>query len=158
MWHYRSVLEKCWHKHELVWDLKTWYIITLSSLYPIYDAGCSCIVVPHSFAWWHHEMETFPALLALCVGNSPVTGQFSNSPITSQFPSQRSVTRSFDVFFNLPLNKQLSKQWWGWWFETPSHSLWHHCNALNWRKGTKELSPCVCLAICSTSHFDIKME
>ena len=39
------------------------------------------------------------------------------------------VTRSFGVFFDLHLNKQLSKQWWGWWFETPSSSLWRQCNA-----------------------------
>ena len=60
-------------------------------------------------SWWRHQMETFSALLAVCAGNSPVTGEF---------PSQRSVSRSFDVFFDLRLNKQLSKQWWGWWFET----------------------------------------
>ena len=41
--------------------------------------------------WWRHQMETFSALLALCAGNSPVTGEF---------PSQRPVTRSFDVFFD----------------------------------------------------------
>ena len=46
-------------------------------------------------------METFSALLALCVGNSPVT---------SEFPAQRPVTRSFDVFFDLRLNKRMSKQ------------------------------------------------
>ena len=40
-------------------------------------------------------METFSALLALCAGNSRVTGEF---------PSQRTVTWSFDVFFNLHLN------------------------------------------------------
>ena len=28
------------------------------------------------------------------------------------------------------LNKWLSKQWWGWWFETPSCSLWRHCNVV----------------------------
>ena len=56
------------------------------------------------------------ALPALCVGNSPSTGEF---------PSQRPVTRSFEVFFGL--NKRLSKQSWGWWFETPSCSLWRHC-------------------------------
>ena len=55
----------------------------------------------------------------LCAGNSPVTGEF---------PSQRPVTRNFDVFFDLRLNKQLKKQSWGWWFEMPSHSLWHYCN------------------------------
>ena len=43
-------------------------------------------------------METFSALLAICAGNSPVPGEF---------PAQRPVTRSFDVFFHLRLNKRL---------------------------------------------------
>ena len=68
-------------------------------------------------------METFSALLAICAGNSPVTGEF---------PPQRPVTRNFDVFFDLRLNKRLSKHWWGWWFETPSCSLWRHCNEHTW--------------------------
>ena len=45
-------------------------------------------------------METFSALLAICAGNSPVTGEFH---------TQRPVTRSFDVFFDLHLYKRLSK-------------------------------------------------
>ena len=68
-------------------------------------------------SWWRHQMETFSALLAICAGNSPVPGEF---------PAQRPVTRSFDVFFDLRLNKRLSKQSWGRWFETLS--LWRHCN------------------------------
>ena len=64
-------------------------------------------------------METFSALLALCAGNSPVTGEF---------PSQRLVMRNFDIFFDLRLNKRLSKQSWSWWFETPSCPLRRHCN------------------------------
>ena len=72
-----------------------------------------------TMSWWRHQMETFSALLAICAGNSPVTGEF---------PAQRPVTRSFDVSFDLHLNKRLSKQSWGWWFETPSHPLWRHCN------------------------------
>ena len=51
-----------------------------------------------------------------------------NSPVTGEFPTQRSVTRSFDIFYDLLLNKRLSKQSWGWWFETPSRLLWRHCN------------------------------
>ena len=70
-------------------------------------------------SWWRHQMETFSALLAICAGNSPV------------FPIQRPVTRSFDVFFDLRLNKRLSKQSWGWWFETLPHPLWRHSNVLN---------------------------
>ena len=58
-----------------------------------------------------------------------VTGPLcGNSPVTGEFPSQRPVTRSFDVFFDLRLNKRLSKQSWGWWFETPSRPLWRQCN------------------------------
>ena len=64
-------------------------------------------------------METFSALLAICAGNSPVPGEF---------PAQRPVTRSFDVFFDLRLNKRLSKQSWGWWFETLPCPLWRHRN------------------------------
>ena len=40
------------------------------------------------------------------------------------------MTQSFDVFFDLRLNKSVSKQSWGWWFETPPSSLWYHCNEL----------------------------
>ena len=65
-------------------------------------------------------METFSALLTLYAGNSPVPGEF---------PTQRPVTRSFDVYFDLRPNRRLSKQSWGWWFETASCSLWRHRNA-----------------------------
>ena len=51
-----------------------------------------------------------------------------NSPVPGEFPTQRPVTRSFDVYFDLRPNKRLSKQSWGWWFETLSWSLWRHCN------------------------------
>ena len=47
-----------------------------------------------------------------------------------EFPTQRSVARSFDVFFDLHLNKRLRKQWWGWWFETPSLPFWRHRNVV----------------------------
>ena len=57
----------------------------------------------------------------------PLCGEFTGP---GEFPAQRPVTRSFDVFFDLRLNKRLSKQPWGWWFETPSWSLWRHCNVL----------------------------
>ena len=46
-------------------------------------------------------METFSVLLVICAENSSVTGEF---------PAQKPVTRSFDVFFDLWLNKQLRKQ------------------------------------------------
>ena len=75
--------------------------------------------MPYEYTWWRHQMETFSALLAICAGNSTV-------PV--EFPTQRPVTLSFDVYFDLRPNKRLSKQSWGWWFETLSWSLWRHCN------------------------------
>ena len=49
---------------------------------------------------------------------------------SGEFPSQWPVTRSFDVFFGLRLDKRLSKQPRGWWFETPSRSLSRQCNEI----------------------------
>ena len=75
-------------------------------------------------------METFSALLSLSVW-------FSRSLVNSSHKGP--VTRSFDVFFDLHLNKQLNKQSRRWWFETPSRSLWRHCN----EKGRKlRRGPC----------------
>ena len=48
--------------------------------------------------------------------------------LTGEFPSQRSVTRSFDVFFDLCLKKRLSTQSRRWGFDTPPRQLWRHCN------------------------------
>ena len=64
-------------------------------------------------------METFSALLALCVGNSSVT---------DEFPSQKEVMRSFDVCFDLRLNKGFGKRSRRRWLETPSRSLRRHFN------------------------------
>ena len=100
----------CFHGSYFAWT-KFWF------------DGMKRIIPPRDRkSWWRHQMETFSALLAICAGNSPVTGEF---------PTQRLVTRSFDVFFDLRLDKRLSKQSWGRWFETPSLSLWRHCNVCN---------------------------
>ena len=98
-------------------------VIKLAYLKPYENnrAHYSCDIFSEN-SWWRHQMETFSALLAICAGNSPVSGEF---------PAQRPVTRSFDVFFDLCPNKRLSKQSWGWWFETQSGSLWRHSNVLS---------------------------
>ena len=55
----------------------------------------------------------------------PLWGEFTGH---RWIPSQRPVTQSFDVFFDLRLNKRPSKQWRRRWYETTSRSLWRHCN------------------------------
>ena len=65
--------------------------------------------------WWRHQMETFSALLAICAGNSPVTGEFQ---------AQRPVRRSFD----LRLNKRVSKQGWHRWFRR--HHVHYYVTAM----------------------------
>ena len=69
-------------------------------------------------SWWRDQWKYFPR-------NWPLDGEFTGP---GEFPTQMPVMRSFDVFFDLRLNKRLSKQPWGWWFETPSWSLWRQCN------------------------------
>ena len=68
-------------------------------------------------SWWRHQIETFSALLALYEWNPPLTGGF---------PSQRPVRGTLIFFFDLCLNKRLSKQPRRRWFETPSRSPWRH--------------------------------
>ena len=79
-------------------------------------AWCICA------SWWRHGIETYPRCWDFVRGIQSTGG----------FPSQRPVTRSFDVFFHLRLNKRLSKQSRRLWFETPSRSLWRHCNGCFW--------------------------
>ena len=95
-------------KHSDIFDL----FLSSSLCHIIYAIDDTLLWFVHTItlidvSWWRHQMETFSALLAICAGNSPVSGQF---------PAQRPVTRSFDIFLDLSLNKRLSKQSWGWWF------------------------------------------
>ena len=62
----------------------------------------------------------------------PLCGEFTGP---GEFPAQRPVTWSFDVLFDLRLNKRLSKQPRGWWFEMQSCSLWRHCDVCYLTKG-----------------------
>ena len=83
-------------------------------------------------AWWRHQMETFSALLAICAGNAPVTGEFPRIPHTKASDAE------LWYFFDRCLNKWSSKQSWCWWFETQSRPLWRHCNAKHY-SGTMNL-------------------
>ena len=68
------------------------YISVIPKLFSVYMPRS----LRHTMSWWRHQMENFFALLAICAGNSPVPGEF---------PTQKPVTRSFDVFFDLrPIN------------------------------------------------------
>ena len=97
-----------------------WCCVSTEREWCLWYSGCVAWTSQRLMPWCRHQMKTFSVLLALCAENSSLTGEF---------PSQRPVTRRFDVFFDLRLNKRLSKQPWGWWFETPSSSLWRQCNA-----------------------------
>ena len=112
--------------------------------------GCYILVLgcqKFTSSWWRHHKETFAALLVLCAGNSHVPGEF---------PTQRPVTPSFEVFFDL-LNKWLSKQSIRRCFETPSRSLRRHFNmqyrwSLNRTEHNKwfycALCFCGCIMLC----------
>ena len=81
-----------------------------------YQLQCLQTVHIKWYSWWRHQMETFSALLAICAANSPVPGH----------KGQWRGTLMFSLI--CALNKRLSKQSWGWWFETLSRPLWRHRN------------------------------
>ena len=80
-------------------------------------------------SWWSKQppcgyMMTISNGNIFCV-TGHLCGEFT-SP--GEFPAQTPMTRSYDVFFDLSLNKRLSKQSQGWWFEMQLRQLWRHCN------------------------------
>ena len=90
---------------------------------PHYHSVCLCFI--HMYCITHFMMTSSNGNIFRVTG--PLCGEFTGP---GEFPPQRPVTRSFDVFFDLRLNKRLSKQPWGWWFETHPWTLWRHCNDL----------------------------
>ena len=67
-------------------------------------------------SWWRHQIDAFSRYWPFVRG---IHRSLVNSPHKGQWRGALMICA---------LNKRLSKQWWGWWFETPSRSLWRHCN------------------------------
>ena len=78
----------------------------------------------HIFPWWNLIYMMTSSNGNIFRVTDPFCGEFTG-PV--EFPTQRPVTQSVDVFY-LRLNKRLSKQPWGWWFDTPSWLSWRQCN------------------------------
>ena len=75
----------------------------------LYITGVHSFRCSHSLGtWWRHQMDTFSVLLALCTGNSPVTGEVS---------SQGQVTRSLDFFICTLTHNQVNNR---------SPVIWNH--------------------------------
>ena len=104
-----TLLECCWRTRTMLWFLIPWLFMSPSHQQPWY-----CLIHDDVIKWKH-----FPR-------NWPFLRGIHRSRWIPH--KKRPVTRSFDVFFDLRLNKRLCKQPWGWWFETPSWSLWRQCN------------------------------
>ena len=84
--------------------------------------------------YWQHDLSKISRHISMMTSSKlkhfprswPFARGIHRSPVNS--PQKRPMTRNFDVFFDLRLNKRLSKQSWGWWFDTSLRPLWRHCN------------------------------
>ena len=90
------------------------------------------------------KSEYFLHNMVLCERNPPVTGGF---------PSQRPVKRSLIIFFDVRLNKRLSKQPRRRWFEPPWRLLWHHCNGHSISHHGVRAMECLCRPFCIRTTF-----
>ena len=70
-------------------------------------------------SWWSHKWKYF-------LHNWPFVRGIHGSPVISPHKGQWHGALMFSL--NCVLNKPLSKQLWGWWFEMPSRPLWRHRN------------------------------
>ena len=113
---------------------KKWHFYLVMSWWRCVEAQWSlCYYIPsdHKFLFSFNMMTSSNGNVFCVTG--PLCGEFTGQrwiPLASEFPSQRPVMQSFDDFFDLRLNKRLSKQSWGWGFEMPLYPLWHHRNDL----------------------------
>ena len=116
------VIQTCWHEAHKQFAWKTWNSYESRMIWTSSELHKNCMTstpeVPTYYTW----MWSLTSLL--CTSYEWATRSIVE--FSGEFPTQRPVTRSFDVFFGLRLNKRLSKQSRGWWFETLSHSLWRH--------------------------------
>ena len=101
-------------------------------LHTKFNFGIWRFIVNHILMNWMYcslpkIMMTSSNANIFCI-TGPLCGEFT-SP--GEFTAQRPVTWSFNVFFDPCPNKRLSKQPRGWWFETPSWSLWRQCNDIS---------------------------
>ena len=105
----------------------------------LFDCACNKCLMTHLQGWLDvfNEFHVWSILYLFQLQLFMMTSSNGNifriiGPLcrefTGEFPTKRPVTQSFDVFFDLRLNKKLSKQSWGWWFEMPSRPLWCHSN------------------------------
>ena len=76
------------------------------------------------YSWFWSQIHMFVLLMYAIYMMMSSNGNIFRWPFVRNSP----VTLRFDVFLDLRLNKRLSKQPWGWWFETPSRTLWRHRN------------------------------
>ena len=96
-----------------------------------------CLIISNDIHCAPHRVKRFTWFMYILFINYDDVIKWKHFPRYWSFvrgihrsPAQRPVPRSFDVFFDLRLNKRLSKQSWGWWFETLSRPLWRQCNVI----------------------------
>ena len=88
------------HYWNQYWRMFNWDILRNKPRWNLNHTKSAILLISQrvDISWWRHQMEAFSALPAICAENSPVPGEF---------PVQRPLTRSFDIFFDLRLNKRL---------------------------------------------------
>ena len=124
----------------MAWDLHYWPYLRSNFLSPVIPLTkgrvcepltISLLLASTSFLakrpwvscipWWRHQMETFPRYW-------PFVRVIHRSPVNS--PQKGQWRGALMVSLICAFNKRLSIQSWGWGLETPSRSLWRHCNEI----------------------------
>ena len=80
--------------------------------------------IKHCPTWWH-MMTSWNGNIFRVTGH--LCGEFTSH---RWIPRTKASKAELWCFFDIRLNKRVSKQSWGWWFETPARPLWHHNNAM----------------------------
>ena len=120
----KHVLQQCKSKTHCLWQrMKVMRPFLVSSHEVPQD-----FVKSHRNLEWHHPIlkkwPTLSALLALCEGNPSVTGGF---PLKGQWRGALMFSLICAWTDGEANNRDACR-----WFETPSRSIWRHCNDTGW--------------------------
>ena len=122
-----------------LWDIPCEYLLDIPHAYSMGYTSCIFHGICCLHIMWDICMRILwdiPYIYIVMITSSNVNIFRVTGPLCGEFTGRRWIpwTKASDgklwCFYDLRLNKWLSKQWWGWWYGIPSHPLWRHCDGI----------------------------
>ena len=146
---------------QILWGVITCpcpWILLLAHDYLNYTDGSHVVVSCYTVAPISLKKPNLVHMMTSSNGNIVLV----TSHLCGEFTGHRWILRTkashaeLWFFFDVLPNKRLSKQSWGWWFDTLSRSLWRHCNDMDlWTLSKPRLLQALCNIYLAVAAYHI---